>query len=259
MWAVWRRNAAIDRYGCRARARACTLAQNRTARCSLYAALSLGTGPQADTQGAGANSDLRRPRCADHDRDPGQIHSFIVDRSVPYSCTAVSSRSHLINRGRAKTPAVNSFHGGWVAARDAALPLRGSTLGEPRPTRVGSSGGTCAAHSDARARAHARARPRCTLQHTISLHCTCSTHAHFGTCALTCTPRRGASGRGGRHWARHGRATSQERHRGPSRGPQPPQHDAARRFAAALQLVDKDAAGRRSSGRATRHASIMPR
>ena len=157
-----------------------------------------------------------------------------------------------------KTPAVNSFHGGWVAARDAALPLRGSTLGEPRPTRVGSSGGTCAAHSDARARAHARARPRCTLQHTISLHCTCSTHAHFGTCALTCTPRRGASGRGGRHWARHGRATSQERHRGPSRGPQPPQHDAARRFAAALQLVDKDAAGRESSGRAARHGSIMP-
>ena len=182
--------------------------------------------------------------------------------SVCY-CVGVRIRTHQYssvsvlkkNSGREQLHGAN---GGWVAARDAALPLRGSTLGEPRPTRVGSSGGTCAAHSDARARARARARPRCTLQHTISLHCTCSTHAHFGTCALTCTPRRGASGRGGRHWARHGRATSQERHRGPSRGPQPPQHDAARRFAAALQLVDKDAAGRESSGRAARHVSFMP-
>ena len=123
MWAVWRRNAAIDRYGCRARARACTLAQNRTARCSLYAALSLGTGPQADTQGAGANSDLRRPRCADHDRDPGQIHSFIVDRSVPYSCTAVSSRSHLINRGRAARWAYNELDNSCMARGAGRSPV----------------------------------------------------------------------------------------------------------------------------------------
>ena len=185
-----------------------------------------------------------------------QRHAHAMDTKT---CVHLSLYDSTVHTGLNNKSGREQLHGGWVAARDAALPLRGSTLGEPRPTRVGSSGGTCAAHSDARARAHARARPRCTLQHTISLHCTCSTHAHFGTCALTCTPRRGAGGRGGRHRARHGRATSQERRRGPSRGPKPPQHDAAGRFAAGLQLVDKDAAGRRSSGRATRHASIMPR
>ena len=192
--------------------------------------------------------------------------------------------------------------------------MRSSGTGGPFLARVGSFGSPCAAHTHTRARARACTRPRCTLQHTvplhctstttahlctcaltcalrsgasgrgglywarhgwaapifrrcgplrglqntIPLHCTCSTHAHFCICALTYARRRGASGRGGRCRARHGWATPFSRRREPRRGLQTPQQEAAWRFAMALQLVDKSAAGHRPSSCGVRHASIMP-
>ena len=141
----------------------------------------------------------------------------------------------------------------------ARPPSQRSAQGEPRPVAPGPSGSTCAAHNHARARAHERARPRCTLQHTIPLHCTCTTHAHFCMCKLTCPRRRGASGRGGLYWARHGWAAPIFRHREPLRGLQPPQQEAAKRFAMVLHFVDKSAAGLGPSSCSARHASMVPR
>ena len=136
--------------------------------------------------------------------------------------------------------------GGSVRA-SAGPPSQRSAQGEPRPVARGPSGSTCAAHNHTRARAHARARPRCTLQHTNPLHCTCTTHAHFCSCTLTCPPRSGASGRGGRCWARHGWAPPIFGHREPPRGLQPPQHHAAGRFAAAVQHDGWGVSGQRWS------------
>ena len=147
-----------------------------------------------------------------------------------------------INRARNKKLSVNSasMAGGSVRA-SAGPPSQRSTQGGPRPVAPGPSGSTCAAHNHTRARAHARARPRCTLQHTIPLHCTFTTHAHFCTCTMTYPPRRGAGGRSGRRRARQGGAAPTERHRGPPQGLQPLQHEATRRFGTSNQLVDKSA------------------
>ena len=137
--------------------------------------------------------------------------------------------------------------------------LSSSETGGPFLARVGSFGSPCAAHTHTRARARACTRPRCTLQHTFPLHCTSTTTAHLCTCALTCALRSGASGRGGLYWARHGWAAPIFRHREPLRGLQPPQQEAAKRFAMVLHFVDKSAAGLRPSGCSARHASIVPR
>ena len=146
--------------------------------------------------------------------------------------------------------------GGSMRA-SARPPSQRSAQGEPRPVAPGPSGSTCTAHNHTRARAHARARPRCTLQNTIPLHCTSTTTAHFGTCTLTCSRRSGASGRGGRCRARHGRAAPFYRHREPPRGLQPPQPEASKRFAMVLLFVDKSAAGLRPSSCEARHASFV--
>ena len=135
-------------------------------------------------------------------------------------------------------------HGGCPRARGQVRWLHSSGTGGPFPARVGSSGSPCAAHTHTRARAHARARPRCTLQHTFPLHCTSTTTAHFCTCKLTGAHRSGASGRGGRRRARHGRARPKSWHREPQRGLQPPEQEASKRFAMVLQIVDKSAAAR---------------
>ena len=145
-------------------------------------------------------------------------------------------------------------------AREANVRWFGSSgTGGPFPARVGSSGSACAAHAHMRARAHTRARPRCTLHHTFPLHCTSTTTAHFCTCTLTCSRRRGASGRGGLYWARHGWAAPIFRHREPLRGLQPPQQEAAKRFAMVLHFVHKSAAGLGPSSCSVRHASMVPR
>ena len=117
-------------------------------------------------------------------------------------------------------------------------------------------------------RAHARARTRAYAPsvHTPA-HISTALHNQarplhifdFGACALTCTCRSGASGRGGLHRARHGGAAPIFRHREPPRALQPPQQEAAKRFAMVLLLVDKSAAGLGSSSCDARHASIMPR
>ena len=148
------------------------------------------------------------------------------------------------------------WRGGSMRA-SAGPPSQRSAQGEPRPVAPGPSGSTYAAHNHTRARAHARARPRCTLQHTNPLHCTCTTHAHFCSCTLTCPPRSGASGRGGRCWARHGWAPPIFGHREPPRGLQPPQHHAAGRFAAAVQHDGWGVSGQRWSIRAARDNSFM--
>ena len=125
------------------------------------------------------------------------------------------------------------------------------------PARVGSFGSACAAHAHTRARAHARARPQCTLQHTIPWSCTCSTPAHSCTCTLTRAPRRGAGGRGGRRRARHGRARPNLRRRGPPRGLQPPQVDAAGRLTDAVQFGGCGGSGRWWPIRAARGGSFL--
>ena len=146
---------------------------------------------------------------------------------------------------------------GALAARGEVRQLCSSTTGGPFPAWVGSFGSTCAAHAHTRARAHARTRPRCTLQHTSPLHCTSTTTAHFCTCQLTCAHRSGASGRGGRCRARHGRAAPIRRHRERLRGLQPPQHQASKRFSMDLLSVDKSAAGLGPSSCGERHAAIV--
>ena len=99
----------------------------------------------------------------------------------------------------------------------------------------------------------------CEVLNVTARHSAITTTAHFGACALTCTCRSGASGRGGLHRARHGGAAPIFRHREPPRALQPPQQEAAKRFAMVLLLVDKSAAGLGSSSCDARHASIMPR
>ena len=145
-------------------------------------------------------------------------------------------------------------------AREANVRWFGSSgTGGPFPARVGSSGSACAAHAHTRARARARTRPRCTLQHTFPMHCTSTTTAHSCTCTLTCASRSGASGRDGLCWARRRGSRPRIRRRGPQRGLHPSQHEAARRMAMDLQLVDKSAAGRWPSSCDARHASMGPR
>ena len=143
-------------------------------------------------------------------------------------------------------------------AREANVRWSGSsTTGGPFPARVGAFGSPCAAHAHTRARAHARVRPRCTLQHTFPQHCTSTTTAHFCMCTLTCPHRSGASGRGGRCWARHGWAPPIFGHREPPRGLQPPQHHAAGRLAAAVQKDGWGASGQRWPTQAACDSSFM--
>ena len=132
-----------------------------------------------------------------------------------------------------------------------------STTGGPFPAWLGSFGSTCTAHAHTRARAHARARPRCTLQNTFPQHCTSTTTAHFCTCTLTCTPRSGAGGRCGlcRAWRRVSQPPI--RRRASLRGLQPPQHEAAGRFAAALQFGGMGRTELRPSDRAACNGFVV--
>ena len=117
--------------------------------------------------------------------------------------------------------------------------------------------GTCT-HARASTRAHAPT-VHGTLQHTFPQHCTSTTTAHSCMCKLTCPYRSGASGRGGRCWARHGWAPPISGHREPLRGLQPPQHHAAERFAAAVQNGGWGVSRQRWSIRAARDNSFMLR
>ena len=145
-------------------------------------------------------------------------------------------------------------------AREANVRWFGSsTTGGPFPARVGAFGSPCAAHAHARARAHAPTRPRCTLTHTFPWHCTNTTTAHFCTCKLTYAPHSGAGERGGLCWARLRGSRPRLGRREPPRGLQRPQHKASRRFAVALQFVDKSAAGPGPSSCSERHASMAQR
>ena len=130
---------------------------------------------------------------------------------------------------------------GTLAARGEVRQSCCSTTGGPFPAWVGSFGSTCTAHAHTRARAHARARPRCTLQNTFPQHCTSTTTAHFCPCTLTCASvcgsvRAGAAGFGLCQARARGRGSRPPiRRQGPLRGLQPPTHEAAWRFATALQ------------------------
>ena len=149
---------------------------------------------------------------------------------------------------------------GALAARGEVRQSSSSRTGGRFPARVGSLGSTCTAHAHTHARASTlmtHEHTPITLQNTFPQHCTSTTTAHFCMCKLTCSYRSGASGRGGRCWARHGWAPPISGHREPLRGLQPPQHHAAGRFAAAMQNDGWGVSGQRWSTRAERDSSFM--
>ena len=116
--------------------------------------------------------------------------------------------------------------------------------------------GTCT-HARARARAHACARPRYTLQNTFPQHCTSTTTAHFCTCTIACVSGSGARGRGGLYQARGRGSRPPIRRQGPLRGLQPPTHEAAWRFATALQSGGMGAMEARPSDHAACDGLLM--
>ena len=155
-----------------------------------------------------------------------------------------------------------------VRARSASRSRRGPVVRQLGNGRAVSGVGRLIRQSLRSTRAHARAsiRAHAPTVHTpahISMilhkHDT-STFLHLQADMLTPQRReRARLGRGGRLKARHGTAPPDIRRCGPLRGLQPPQHEAAGRFADAVQMGGMNTVGRCRPDRAARDGLLVIR